>query len=123
MNNKTNLPDSEKDKQKLQQDKATLDLPDVKDIPGQEHIHPPDLKEMADTTISSDDEEGIGLFGDDNKGDLTGEKFGSSSEISEDDLMADDDDLEAKLDEENDLDEDDVEVTDDSVCDGSAVTE
>jgi hypothetical protein len=67
MANKTpsaDLPDSEKDKQELQPDKAILDLPDVKDIPGQEHIHVPHLREMADTTISSDDEENIP--GDDN---------------------------------------------------------
>ena len=53
------LTDSEKDKQKLQQDKAILDLPDVKDIPGQENIKVPNMSEMADTTISSDDEEGL----------------------------------------------------------------
>jgi len=61
------LPDSEKDKKNLQSDETIIDLPDVKDIPGQEFIHVPRLKEMADTTISSDDEEGIGIFGDDNE--------------------------------------------------------
>jgi hypothetical protein len=120
---KADLPDSEKDKQKLQPDEATLDLPDVKDIPGQEYIHVPDLKEMADTTISSDDEEGIGLFDDENKNDLTSERFGSATELSEHDLITDDDELEAKLDEEDDLDEDDADVTDDSVSDDSDVTE
>ncbi len=35
-----------------------LDLPDVKDIPGQEHIRAPRLGELADTTSSSSDEEG-----------------------------------------------------------------
>jgi hypothetical protein len=40
----------------------TLDLPDVKDIPGQEHIYPPPLGELADTTISSADEEGGDLW-------------------------------------------------------------
>jgi hypothetical protein len=54
-NSVSDLPDSEKDKAKLQPDEATLDLPDVKDIPGQEFVHPPNLREMADTTISSDD--------------------------------------------------------------------
>ena len=34
-------------------------LPDVKDIPGQENIKPAPLGELADTTISSDDEEDV----------------------------------------------------------------
>ena len=37
-------------------------LPDVEDIPGQENFTPAPLGEMADTTISSDDEEGDGIF-------------------------------------------------------------
>jgi hypothetical protein len=37
-----------------------LELPEMKDIPGQEHIHRAGVPgEMADTTISSDDEEGV----------------------------------------------------------------
>jgi hypothetical protein len=59
------LMDSKHDQERLQPDEATLDLPDVKDIPGQEHIHVPPLGDLADTTISSDDEEGIGVFEDD----------------------------------------------------------
>ena len=39
-------------------DKNTIDLPEVTDIPGQEHIRPPRLGELADTTASSADEEG-----------------------------------------------------------------
>ena len=39
-----------------------MDMPEVKDIPGQENIHPPHLKEMADTTISSAGEEGEGIL-------------------------------------------------------------
>ena len=39
-------------------DKNTIDLPEVKDIPGQENIKPPRLGELADTTASSADEEG-----------------------------------------------------------------
>jgi hypothetical protein len=38
--------------------KNTIDLPEVKDIPGQENLKPPRLGELADTTASSDDEEG-----------------------------------------------------------------
>ena len=40
----------------------TIDIPEVKDIPGQEHIRPPKIREMIDTTASSDDEEGIGVI-------------------------------------------------------------
>jgi hypothetical protein len=61
----TDLPDSNDDKKHLQPDEATLDLPEVKDIPGQEHVRPFLPGEMADTTISSADEEGKGLLDDD----------------------------------------------------------
>lgn len=45
---------------KLEQDESNIEMPDMKDIPGQEHIHNAGIPgEMADTTISSDDEEGI----------------------------------------------------------------
>jgi hypothetical protein len=60
----TDLQDSERDKERLKPDEATIDLPDVKDIPGQEFIHPPNIGKFADTTISSDDEEGVGIFED-----------------------------------------------------------
>ena len=39
-------------------DKKTIDMPDVQDIPGQEHVRPPRLGELEDTTASSADEEG-----------------------------------------------------------------
>lgn len=39
-------------------DKNSIDLPEVNDIPGQENVKPPRLGELADTTASSDDEEG-----------------------------------------------------------------
>jgi hypothetical protein len=60
--NQPDLVDSNRDLQQLKPDRAQLDLPDVKDIPGQEHIVPPLLAEYTDTTISSDDEEGKGLL-------------------------------------------------------------
>jgi hypothetical protein len=56
------LPLSEDDKKHLQPDEGTLDLPVVKDIPGQEHVRPLPPGEMADTTISSADEEADNLF-------------------------------------------------------------
>ncbi len=57
------LEDSQQDKKQLRPDESTMDLPDVRDIPGQEHIHPPKMKSFVDTTISSDDEEGKGIDG------------------------------------------------------------
>lgn len=40
----------------------TITMPDVTDIPGQEHVHPPRMREMEDVTISSAGEEGEGLL-------------------------------------------------------------
>lgn len=64
---KTDLSDSADDKKHLQQDKGTLDLPDIKDIPGQEHVKPLLGGEYRDTTISSDDEEGKGILDNDDE--------------------------------------------------------
>ncbi|MES2328737.1 MAG: hypothetical protein V4539_03975 [Bacteroidota bacterium] len=61
----TDLIDSERDKARMQPEETTIDLPGVEDIPGQEHIHVPQMKQFHDTTISSDDEEGKGLFEED----------------------------------------------------------
>jgi hypothetical protein len=56
------LPDNEKDSKKLEAEETYIDLPDVKDIPGQEFVHVPPLGALGDTTISSDDEEGRNIF-------------------------------------------------------------
>jgi len=58
------LPDSPQDRERMQPEETILDLPEVKDIPGQENIHVPSMGELADTTISSDDEEGKALLND-----------------------------------------------------------
>ena len=55
---KTDLRDSTDDAEHLRNEETTLDLPDVKDIPGQEYINIPDMDEFKDETASSDDEEG-----------------------------------------------------------------
>lgn len=60
------LKDSAHDEERMQPEEVILDLPDVSDIPGQENILPPQMDSFADTTISSDDEEGAGLFEEDN---------------------------------------------------------
>lgn len=41
-----------------------MDLPEVSDIPGQEHVKPPRLGELGDTTASSADEEGDDILED-----------------------------------------------------------
>lgn len=61
------LPDSPEDREKLKAEETVIDLPDVKDIPGQEFVHVPALGEMADTTISSADEEGDRIWGPDDR--------------------------------------------------------
>lgn len=85
--NENDINDSPGDSQKLKQDKASLDLPDVRDIPGQEHIHVPPLGELADTTISSADEEGIRVFEDDID-DETRIVMGSEDDIPKEDKIA-----------------------------------
>jgi len=65
------LPESERDKKYLTGEDATIDMPDVNDIPGQLHIHVPSLGELADTTASSDDEEGDDIFDDEENNDET----------------------------------------------------
>ncbi len=56
------LPDNAHDRERLQPEDTTIDLPEVSDIPGQENVRPPVIGEMADTTISSADEEGDEIF-------------------------------------------------------------
>ncbi len=67
------LPDSPEDREKLEDGETVIDLPDVKDIPGQEFVNAPPLGGLADTTISSADEEGADIF--DNPLDDTGTDF------------------------------------------------
>ena len=97
----SDLRDKPRDKARLQPDEATIDLPDVKDIPGQEFVHVPPLGELADTTISSDDEEGVGVFEDDEE-DETLIQMGT-----EDDIPAEDKRLLQQTDERMPTDEED----------------
>ncbi|NML21057.1 hypothetical protein HHL16_09245 [Pseudoflavitalea sp. G-6-1-2] len=72
----------------------SIELPDVEDIPGQEHIRPPKLREFNDVTASSAGEEGSGIFDDE-----------------DDELLDDDSDVSPEekelLDEAGDYDPDD----------------
>jgi hypothetical protein len=56
------LADSPRDEEKLRSEETVIDMPEVKDIPGQEHVRVPRMREMEDTTISSADEEGEGIL-------------------------------------------------------------
>ena len=61
--NNSDLQDSPRDQEKLKGEEVTFDLPDVEDIPGQEHIKVPVMNELSDTTASSSDEEGDDVLG------------------------------------------------------------
>jgi hypothetical protein len=69
----TDIHDNRKDREKMQPEEVILDLPEVKDIPGQEHVRPMPFGELADTTISSADEEADHLFEDEEDADLKNE--------------------------------------------------
>ena len=73
INASEDLPDSPADTEEMKSETVNMDLPDVKDIPGQEHVHEVPLGDLADTTISSDDEEGTGIpgFNDEQDDELT----------------------------------------------------
>jgi hypothetical protein len=80
------IHDSPEDEAKMQNETVIIDLPDVSDIPGQENIVVPVIGEMADTTISSDDEEGLGIFDDDRDGsddEDTDLVMGNDADVSE----------------------------------------
>ena len=54
--------DSVHDRNELKKENVAVFIPDAHDIPGQETFTPLPLGEIADTTISSDDEEGYDIF-------------------------------------------------------------
>src|SRR4051812_37579880 len=68
------IMDAPADEKKLQSETTILDLPDVEDIPGQEHVHVPAMGELRDTTISSADEEGETIFNERDDSDVSTEE-------------------------------------------------
>ena len=73
------MKDSAQDKKRLKGDEATLDLPEVNDIPGQENRTQPSLPGTSyDSTISSADEEGNDIL-DENENIITDKKTNVSS--------------------------------------------
>jgi hypothetical protein len=80
------LPDSENDREHLRAEETFIDLPDVKDIPGQEFVNVPPLGSLGDTTISSDDEEGTSVFDRDDSEDFR--TSGNDSDVRRDERAA-----------------------------------
>lgn len=82
INMKEDIHDSPQDEEKMKTEVVIIDLPEVSDIPGQEHIVVPNMREMHDTTISSDDEEGVGLFDDDDMDEETDLVMGNEADVT-----------------------------------------
>ena len=80
------LPDSKDDLDKLQPEETFIDLPDVKDIPGQEFVNTPPLGALGDTTISSADEEGTNIFDEDEDEDLP--RMGTDADVGRNERKA-----------------------------------
>jgi hypothetical protein len=118
------IHDNPRDEKYLKNEETTIDMPDVSDIPGQEHINVPKMKQFHDTTISSDDEEGKGIFEEDEldpETDVTDEEREllsrtdeSMSSINDEDrrkLMLDNKDLDGdSLNEKNDVSGSDLDI-------------
>lgn len=66
----------------VKKEKNTIDMPEVRDIPGQEHIRPPRLGELADETASSADEEGDDVLGPLDQGEKDDLQMDRSSNVS-----------------------------------------
>ena len=82
------LPDTDRDRLELKSEEIIMDLPDVKDIPGQEFIHAPNFGEMADVTISSADEEGENIEGlNDDDGDVDNDTASNGNSIGHDESI------------------------------------
>jgi hypothetical protein len=79
------LPDSKEDREKLSTEESFIDLPDVKDIPGQEFVNAPPVGMLGDTTISSDDEEGRSVFEAD---EISETRSGNEADVSRDERTA-----------------------------------
>lgn len=76
------IADSPRDEKELQNEEVTMDMPEVSDIPGQEHVHIPSLDALGDTTASSDDEEGVGILDDLNEDEETEPADGSDADVT-----------------------------------------
>ena len=80
------LPDLKEDREQLQTEETFIDLPDIKDIPGQEFVNTPPAGSLGDTTISSADEEGVNVFDKDDAEDLR--HTGNDADVSRNEKKA-----------------------------------
>lgn len=97
-----------RNREKLGQDESYIEIPEMKDIPGQEHIHRAGLPgEMADTTPASDDEEAVregrDLLSSEQQEDDVDIVMGTEADVTEDDLV-----LLGDADEDQDMNEDEL---------------
>jgi hypothetical protein len=114
---------SKRRKEKLAQDDSYIEIPDVSDIPGQEKITNAGVpRAMSDTTIASDDEEGIrdgkDLLAEDDNVDIV---MGTDADVTEEDLT-----LLGDPDQDMDMNEDELvrkEGLDDTDLDGDPLNE
>jgi hypothetical protein len=114
---------SKRRKQKLAQDDSYIEIPDVSDIPGQEKIVNAGVPgEMKDTTIASDDEEGIrdgkDLLAEDDNVEIV---MGTEADVTEEDLL-----ILGDPDQDMDMNEDELvrkEGLDDTDFDGDPLNE
>jgi hypothetical protein len=108
---------SKRRKEKLGQDGAYIEIPDVSDIPGQEGIVNAGVPgAMKDTTISSDDEEGVrngrDIFNEDDDED-TKIVMGTEADVTEEDLaLLGDPDQDQDMNEDEFIDKEGLDNTD-----------
>lgn len=95
------LTDSPEDEAKMREEEVTLDLPEVKDIPGQEHIRVPKMREFSDITASSDDEEGRSVLDDKEDEDMRADR--GDANVTRDEANALRDAAENSSDEEDEI--------------------
>ena len=87
-NRNSDLKDSPRDEERLRGEKGTIDMPEVKDIPGQEHVRTPSMGAMSDATPSSSDEEGEGVLDDLNSDELDDDiiRMGTEADVTATDV-------------------------------------
>jgi hypothetical protein len=78
--------DSPHDREELEKETVEVTLPDVNEIPGQEDFVPAPLGELADTTISSADEEGDDIYEENIDREIMESEDSNVSQTEKDDL-------------------------------------
>jgi len=78
--------DSPHDREELEKDTVNVTIPNVNEIPGQEDFMPAPLGELADTTISSADEEGDNIYEENIDEEILESEDSNVSQTEKDDL-------------------------------------